>query len=72
MIGIPSQLEGPVENLEEKRRQIDFREVESLSFSFRQIQKIDNLRALDMLTKLQLDNNQIKKIENIHHLVHLT
>jgi len=72
LIRICIQLEGPVENLEEKRRQIDFREVESLSFSFRQIQKIDNLRALDMLTKLQLDNNQIKKIENIHHLVHLT
>jgi len=35
-------------------------------------QVINNLLALDNLTKLQLDNNNIKKIENIGHLVHLT
>lgn len=34
-------------------------------FSFRNILKIDNLIGLESLTKLQLDNNIIKKIENI-------
>mmetsp|Transcript_16460 Transcript_16460/g.27686 ORF Transcript_16460/g.27686 Transcript_16460/m.27686 type:complete len:518 (+) Transcript_16460:341-1894(+) len=67
-----AQLEGPPENLEEKRRQTDYDEIERLSFSFKNIQKIENLRALDSLTKLQLDNNQIKKIEKIDHLVNLT
>ena len=30
---------------------------------------IDNLNGLHALTKLQLDNNNIAKIENIGHLV---
>mmetsp|Transcript_9710 Transcript_9710/g.13184 ORF Transcript_9710/g.13184 Transcript_9710/m.13184 type:complete len:515 (-) Transcript_9710:262-1806(-) len=72
LVRICIQLEGPAENLEEKRKGTDFREVEGLSFSFRNIQKIDNLRALDCLSKLQLDNNQIQKIEKIEHLVNLT
>eukprot|EP00976_Prorocentrum_cordatum_P084741 1185782-Prorocentrum_minimum.AAC.2 len=66
------QLDGQPENIEDKRRATDLHEVERLSFSFKNIQKIENLRALDSLTKLQLDNNNIKKIEKLDHLVHLT
>lgn len=54
---------------EDKRRQIPFSEVESLSLSFRKLARITNLPGLDSLTKLQLDNNRITKIENIRHLV---
>jgi Leucine-rich repeat (LRR) protein len=52
-----------------KKRNMPFREVECLAFSFRSLAKIQNLRGLDNLTKLQLDNNQITKIENLGHLV---
>jgi Leucine-rich repeat (LRR) protein len=36
------------------------------------IKRIDNLRGLDSLTRLQLDNNSISKIENLGHLTNLT
>jgi len=36
------------------------------------ILKINNLWSLKNLTKLQLDNNIIEKIENINFLVNLT
>mmetsp|Transcript_22613 Transcript_22613/g.27292 ORF Transcript_22613/g.27292 Transcript_22613/m.27292 type:complete len:515 (-) Transcript_22613:220-1764(-) len=65
------QLEGQTEGLEEKRKNTDFNEVEILSFSFKSVLKVDNLRGLVNLTKLQLDNNMISKIENLDHLVNL-
>ncbi|EFJ51609.1 hypothetical protein VOLCADRAFT_73327 [Volvox carteri f. nagariensis] len=55
-----------------KKRSMPFRDVECLAFSFKNLACIDNLRGLDNLTKLQLDNNQIKKIENLAHLTNLT
>ena len=36
------------------------------------IKNIDYLVGLERLTKLQLDNNNITKIENLGMLVHLT
>lgn len=51
-----------------KKRTIPFREVECLAFSFRSLARIDNLRGLGSLAKLQLDNNEIKRIENLAHL----
>ncbi|KAI8467123.1 MAG: hypothetical protein J3K34DRAFT_524029 [Monoraphidium minutum] len=57
---------------DDKRRQLQFSEVQALAFSFRRLARIANLRGLDRLTKLQLDNNRITRIENIGHLVHLT
>ncbi len=35
------------------------------------ILRIDNLWSFTNLRKLQLDNNMIEKIENLHMLVHL-
>lgn len=46
-----------------------FREVESLGFSFRDLIRIENLLGFDSLVKLKLDCNNIKKIENLGHLV---
>uniref|UniRef100_A0A7S0R7I6 Dynein regulatory complex subunit 3 n=1 Tax=Chlamydomonas leiostraca TaxID=1034604 RepID=A0A7S0R7I6_9CHLO len=60
------------DTLEEKKRNIAFREIECLAFSFKSIAKIDNLKGLEGLTKLQLDNNQLTKIENMAHLTNLT
>jgi len=65
------QVEGAQESLEEKRKNTAFAEIETLIFSFRNIKKIDNLKGLDHLVKLQLDNNIIDKIEGIGHLVNL-
>ena len=62
-------LGGDPDNAEDKKRTIQLREVECLAYSFKSIAKIDNLNGLDSLVKLQLDNNQIAKIENIGHLV---
>ena len=45
--------------------------LQALSFSFKNILKIDNLQGLFALVKLQLDNNIIEKIENISHLTNL-
>lgn len=53
------------------KQQLEFYEVECLVFSFRQISQIDNLVGFSVLTKLQLDNNNITKIENLGHLVTL-
>lgn len=43
----------------------------SLVLSFRNIGKIENLVGLESLVKLCLDNNQIKEIINLEHLVNL-
>ena len=42
-----------------------------LSLSYKNIIEIDNLRGMEKLTKLQLDNNIICSIQNIGHLVNL-
>lgn len=63
---------GDAERNAVKKRSIPFKEVQCLAFSFKSLAKIDNLRGLDSLTKLHLDNNQITKIENLAHLANLT
>jgi len=42
-----------------------------LSLSYKNIIDIDNLRGMEKLRKLQLDNNIIYKIQNLEHLVNL-
>jgi hypothetical protein len=54
---------------EERRRQVPLREAEALALSFRRLARVSNLGGLDGLTKLQLDNNRIERIEGIAHLV---
>ncbi|KAI8834562.1 hypothetical protein BJ741DRAFT_565416 [Chytriomyces cf. hyalinus JEL632] len=54
-----------------RREGIDPKETLSLRLDYKNILKIDNLCAFENLTKLQLDNNIIEKIENINFLVHL-
>jgi len=60
---------GDPDNVDDKKRTIALRDVECLAYSFRSLARIDNLNGLDGLTKLQLDNNQITKIDHIGHLV---
>jgi len=66
------QVEGTAEGVEEKRRQMDYKDAESLSFSFKNLKRIDYLAPFQALTKLQLDNNVISTVENLDHLVNLT
>ncbi|NXJ92292.1 DRC3 protein, partial [Corythaixoides concolor] len=56
---------------EDKREDINFKDVTELQLSFRNILQIDNLWQFENLTKLQLDNNIIEKIEALESLVHL-
>ena len=53
----------------QKKRTMLFSEIECLVFSYKGLAKIDSLQGLENLTKLQLDNNYIQKIENLSHLV---
>lgn len=53
----------------EKRKSMQFREVESLAFSFRELIRIENLLGFDSLVRLKLDCNNIQKIEHVGHLV---
>lgn len=53
----------------EKKQNISFSQVECVQCSFKKLARITNLSGLDNLVKLQLDNNQITKIENLSHLV---
>lgn len=46
-----------------------FRDIQNLAFGFRRLSKIDGLSGLSNLTKLQLDNNNLTKIENLGLLV---
>jgi hypothetical protein len=64
-------LGGDPDHASDKKSSIAWRDVECVAYSFKSIAMIDNLNGLDNLTKLQLDNNQITKIENIGHLVRL-
>jgi len=50
---------------------LPFNELRVLNLSFQEIYRIQNLEGLHKLEELRLDNNKIKKIENIGHLVHL-
>lgn len=43
-----------------------------LSLSYKNIWIIDNLKGMEKLQKLQLDNNIIQHIQNLDHLVNLT
>ena len=63
---------GDPEQTAEKRALMHFREVEELSFGYRELVKINNLMGLDRLTKLRLDCNRITTIENLSHLVRQT
>lgn len=51
---------------------IDFSDVIYLRLDYKNILKIDNLWCFKSLTKLQLDNNIIEKVEGLDHLVNLT
>lgn len=54
-----------------KQEGIDFADVLALRLDYKNILKIDNLWCFTALTKLQLDNNIIEKIEGLNHLVNL-
>ena len=62
---------GDPDHAAEKKRNIAWRDVECLAYSFKGIAMIDNLNGLHNLTKLQLDNNAIAKVENITHRVRM-
>eukprot|EP00736_Rhodelphis_marinus_P008210 Rmarinus@m.19175 len=66
--------EGPTQpsDVDAAQEPLEFHEIQCLTFSFKNILKIDNLTGLENLTKLQLDNNILEKIENLDHLVNLT
>lgn len=54
-----------------KREASEPAQITALRLDYRNILRIDNLWSFEKLTKLQLDNNTIEKIENLDHLVHL-
>lgn len=70
-IYIPPYEDNSEPRREEARKEIDFKDVQVLLFSFKNILRIDHLLGFDSLVKLQLDNNIIEKIENLGHLVAL-
>ena len=49
------------------RDPVDVVELDSLSLSFKNIVRIEHLTGLENLVHLRLDNNVIKRIENIRH-----
>lgn len=53
------QVEGTAEGVEEKRKQMAYKDAQSLSYSFKNLKRIDYLAPFQSLTKLQLDNNVI-------------
>jgi hypothetical protein len=63
------QVTGDPDSAEDKKQSLAFGQVECAAFSFRSVARIDNLWGLTKLVKLQLDNNQIQRIENLEHLV---
>nr|PNR30358.1 hypothetical protein PHYPA_026674 [Physcomitrium patens] len=67
------QIEGTAdEGIEERKQVLPVNEIRWLNFSFKGIKNIDYLVGLERLVKLQLDNNNITKIENLEHLHTLT
>lgn len=57
--------------INEADQSVDFIKLRTLSLSFQNIFKMENLETLRNLVKLQLDNNVIQEIDGIAHLVHL-
>ncbi|GAB9464796.1 hypothetical protein Gpo141_00002222 [Globisporangium polare] len=57
--------------INESDQTVDFIKLQTLSLSFQNVFKMENLETLRNLVKLQLDNNVIQEIEGIGHLVHL-
>ncbi|RLN58117.1 hypothetical protein BBJ28_00001351 [Nothophytophthora sp. Chile5] len=57
--------------INEADQSVDFIKLQTLSLSFQNIFKMENLETLRHLTKLQLDNNVLQEIDGISHLVHL-
>ena len=45
--------------------------LEHLALSYKNVWIIDNLKGMEKLQKLQLDNNIIQVIQNLDHLVNL-
>ena len=54
---------------EQLRANMRYNEVACLSLSFRQLVKISNLQPFVNVQQLQLDNNDIRRIENLEHMV---
>ncbi|XP_005426041.1 dynein regulatory complex subunit 3 [Geospiza fortis] len=54
-----------------RKESINVKVVTEIQFSFKNILQIANLWPFENLTKLQLDNNVIEKIEGLESLVHL-
>jgi len=50
---------------------IDLGAIQELDLSFRSIYHINHLQGFQSLVKLKLDNNKIKRIENLGHLINL-
>lgn len=63
-----SSLEGQGEPEDPASIRKKFNLITSLTFSYKQIYKIHGLRGLEGLQVLKLDNNLIKKIENLSEL----
>ncbi|ETO60728.1 hypothetical protein F444_21119 [Phytophthora nicotianae P1976] len=57
--------------INEADQSVDFIKLKTLSLSFQNIFKMENLETLRHLVKLQLDNNVLQEIDGIGHLVHL-
>ncbi|KAL4095037.1 hypothetical protein PRIC1_008415 [Phytophthora ramorum] len=57
--------------INEADQSVDFIKLQTLSLSFQNIFKMENLETLRHLVKLQLDNNVLQEIDGIGHLVHL-
>jgi hypothetical protein len=54
---------------EQKRLSCPHEKMGHLRLSFQSLARIQNLRGLEGLVKLQLDNNRIERMENLSHLV---
>ncbi|KAG6577882.1 Leucine-rich repeat-containing protein 48 [Phytophthora cinnamomi] len=57
--------------INEADQSVDFIKLQTLSLSFQNVFKMENLETLRHLVKLQLDNNVLQEIDGIGHLVHL-
>ncbi|KAE9301932.1 hypothetical protein PF008_g22613 [Phytophthora fragariae] len=57
--------------INEADQSVDFIKLKTLSLSFQNVFKMENLETLRHLVKLQLDNNVLQEIDGIGHLVHL-
>tara|TARA_B110000977_G_scaffold201034_1_gene293809 strand:- start:1657 stop:3576 length:1920 start_codon:yes stop_codon:yes gene_type:complete len=59
------------QSVEQKRRAMEFAAATSVSFSYKNLARVDYLAPFRDLTKLQLDNNSITTIEGLDHLTQL-